>query len=303
MSAQAVDPYGDEAACFLLKREQREVEVVARFTVDGEPMSKARARFARTGKGVRTYTPKSTHDAELRMAAAFREVAPGHTDDGTNAYGVMGLFFAGTRQRRDVDNMIKLICDGLNGVAWQDDSQVEEVSGRRGVDVPGNARTEVLIYRVGSVTQGPKKNCAGCGGPFTIYASTAKQKYCSRACAYSAARGRRQQSCEGCGTTFEPAHKQRYCSKPCADRARRAEVTCGHCRKSFSIQRCHVRERNYCTPDCSSTAARERSRSARKGDCTVCGGPVTRKEYKRCAACKRAVERVSGRPGAVRKQS
>ena len=34
-------------------------------------------------------------------------------------------------QRPDVDNLIKTVLDGLNGIAWKDDAQVVEVSGMK----------------------------------------------------------------------------------------------------------------------------------------------------------------------------
>ena len=34
-------------------------------------------------------------------------------------------------QRPDVDNLIKTVLDGLNGIAWKDDAQVIEVTGRK----------------------------------------------------------------------------------------------------------------------------------------------------------------------------
>lgn len=33
-----------------------------------------------------------------------------------------------TCQEAGYDNIIKIICDGLNGIAWKDDAQVVEVS-------------------------------------------------------------------------------------------------------------------------------------------------------------------------------
>ena len=39
------------------------------------------------------------------------------------------------RRRRDVDNIAKAIADGLNGIAWEDDSQVTSLSvSRAGID-------------------------------------------------------------------------------------------------------------------------------------------------------------------------
>jgi len=137
--------YGDDAAYFGLTRELHKVRVIARFTVDGEPVPKPRHQYTSRGKG-HAYNPKKASAAEALVALAFRQSAPGHEIRNDVTYGVSAVFFASTHQRRDVDNLIKLICDGLNGVAWADDVQVEEVSGRRGYDK--NARTEVMIYEL-----------------------------------------------------------------------------------------------------------------------------------------------------------
>ncbi|MCW2899302.1 MAG: RusA family crossover junction endodeoxyribonuclease, partial [Streptosporangiaceae bacterium] len=83
--------------------------VVARFTVDGEPVSKARPRFATKGSKNQTYTPQKTRDAEQVVAWKFRATAPGHKPNSEHTYGVTALFVSGTRHRRDVDNMLKLI--------------------------------------------------------------------------------------------------------------------------------------------------------------------------------------------------
>lgn len=34
-------------------------------------------------------------------------------------------FYLGTRRRRDWDNLAKAVCDGLNGICYRDDSQVD----------------------------------------------------------------------------------------------------------------------------------------------------------------------------------
>lgn len=155
---------GDQAACFTLFREAFDAPVVARFTIEGEPVSKSRARFTKRGSKTRTYTPEKTRQAEEKVAWLFRQAARGHKPDPDSTYGVMALFFAGTRQRRDVDNMLKLILDGLNKVAWADDDQVVEVSGRKSFEnrAPKRARTEVVVYRVGTVYR-PTATCEHCG--------------------------------------------------------------------------------------------------------------------------------------------
>ncbi len=221
-----VSEVGDDAAAFVLHRELLDPPVVARFTVPGEPMSKARARFTHYGGKPGAYTPEATKAAEQRMAWAFRQAAPGHVDDGATRYGVMALFFHGTRQRRDVDNMLKLVCDGLNGIAWRDDSQVDEVSARRGNDVPENARTEVLIYSLGK-RLAPTRNCTRCGRPYPYYASQKVRTTCSAACTWADSRAARERNCERCGAAFtaeKSTSKQRFCSRDCGNAARRARA-------------------------------------------------------------------------------
>jgi len=49
-------------------------------------------------------------------------------------------------QRPDVDNLIKTVLDGLNGIAWVDDAQVVEVIGRK--DWGDTAGTTVYIASI-----------------------------------------------------------------------------------------------------------------------------------------------------------
>ncbi|MFC4014628.1 RusA family crossover junction endodeoxyribonuclease [Nonomuraea purpurea] len=127
--------------------------IVARFTIAGEAVTKGRPRFARRGKGVRTYTPADTLEAEAVVADAFRAAVPHHQPDKEYTYGLLAVFCVGNRKVRDVDNLLKLVLDGLNKIAWHDDAQVVELSGRKIYDLanPENARSEVVIYQVGEV--------------------------------------------------------------------------------------------------------------------------------------------------------
>jgi Holliday junction resolvase RusA-like endonuclease len=288
---------GDEAACFRLFRELGKYQVVARFTIDGEPASKARARFTGYGygKGGRAYTPEATRAAEDAVAWKFRQAAPGYKVDSEHTFGVMALFFADTRHRRDVDNMLKLILDGLNGIAWKDDAQVDEVAGRRGYDVEGNARTEVIVYRLTAIRR-PTRECAHCGQKFQAYKSWADRRYCSDACVTAARQARNTRLCPHCGQQFvgRGPTTPKYCSPDCANAAERVTVQCGHCQTEMTIQRCHRKVTNYCSEACRDVGTRARRRSIRKGDCQTCGGPVSRKEYVQCRACRIAGTKVSG---------
>lgn len=170
-----------EAAYFHLTREQRDVDVVATFTIPGEPVSKARARFTGYGSKIRSYTPAKTMDGEAAVRRAFLKKCPGFKADDFETFGLTAIFFCGTRQRRDVDNMVKLICDGLNGVLWVDDNQVVEVSARKTPEVKEDARTEVVVYRVGGMPGLAKKSCELCGEAFEVYPGT-RRRFCSKAC-------------------------------------------------------------------------------------------------------------------------
>ena len=110
------------------------------FTVEGEPMSKARARVTRQGH---SYTPKGTVDAERRVRETFEATA---CESFSVPVGVELAFFQGTRARKDIDNMVKLVLDALNGVAWADDVQVSVLLARRVYKVKDEARTIVRIF-------------------------------------------------------------------------------------------------------------------------------------------------------------
>lgn len=278
--------HSDESACFSRAIDDTNVDIIARFRVDGEPASKARARFTKSGHA---YTPDATRRAEEAVAWAFRANAGAHQPDSTHEYGLACVFFAATRQRRDVDNMLKLVSDGLNGVAWADDSQVAEVTGRRGRDFPENARTEVLVYRLCEMPI-PTKPCAMCGAPFRIYASNAARiKYCSPECRRRAWREARTTTCRACGKAFTKTHSHdaQTCSPECRARLDRSEATCAHCGVVFQRPKSWMAQSSVplCGHECQVAYWAAHPTTNHRGTCADCGGPVSRREYKRCRSC------------------
>lgn len=248
--------YADEATNFSLHRELMPVQVVARFTVEGEPKVKGRPRFARRGKQVHTYTPQTTKDAENTIAWTFRAAAPGWTPLSGQTFGVAAKFFNGTRQRRDVDNMIKLICDGLNGVAWEDDNQVNEVSGRKVQDQTGNPRTEVLIYLTGEHAA-PQKKCIGCEATFPTYESTADRKYCTQECSTEHRKKLRTRSCGHCGEEFShrnASEDAKYCSRECYSLDNTNLLACEICKVEFRRPKSQTKGRAFCSNECFTTS-------------------------------------------------
>jgi Holliday junction resolvase RusA-like endonuclease len=111
------------------------------FTIPGAPQSKGRPRFARVGKFVRTYTPEKTAAAEHTLVARameFRPEKPFGCPLRLSVQFMMPIPESWPKKRKflaeagamphvgkpDLDNLIKLLKDALNGVFWIDDKQV-----------------------------------------------------------------------------------------------------------------------------------------------------------------------------------
>lgn len=110
-----------------------------RFTVDIEPIGKARPRFTRSGHA---YTPQKTKDAEELIAAAYRAAGGRCIPKGVPVelevlarFPIPKSFSQKKRgavldseilptKKPDADNILKLVADALNGVAYEDDAQV-----------------------------------------------------------------------------------------------------------------------------------------------------------------------------------
>lgn len=113
------------------------------FTVPMEPVAKGRPRFSTRGGFARAYTPKKTLDAEAIVAAygrQHRKHLGEHHFSGPVTLSV--VFFmpipksAPKKQREilkmgaphvkkpDGENLGKLVADALNGILYEDDSQL-----------------------------------------------------------------------------------------------------------------------------------------------------------------------------------
>jgi len=103
-----------------------------------KPMVKQRPRMTRRGKA---YTPMKTHLAENVIGEGWtgpKFVGPVYMElqfskDGTIV--TVGILdeseYPKTLLRGDIDNYVKLVMDGLNGVAYEDDNQIRLVKAEK----------------------------------------------------------------------------------------------------------------------------------------------------------------------------
>ncbi|TXG96497.1 MAG: RusA family crossover junction endodeoxyribonuclease [Nevskiaceae bacterium] len=126
------------------------------FLVPGEPVGKGRPRIGRVGGHARMFTPQKTASYEGLIALAGTQAMAGRTllegavmvemrivlaipqsmSKKRKAQAIAGELFP--TKKPDMDNVIKAIYDGLNGVVWKDDVQVVDAFVRKRYgEVPG----------------------------------------------------------------------------------------------------------------------------------------------------------------------
>lgn len=286
-----IDMGSRDDVAWALQRELIACPVVLRIEYDGEPVSKSRARFTGYGSKTRAYTPEKTRAAEERIAWLVKAAGFKEPVNGDKTYGLFAKFFCGTWQRRDVDNMLKLISDALTGIVWKDDSQVSEMSAgvQRGDSSP---RSYVLVYET-FAAKPPTSPCVVCGAPIRIYKSV-HYSSCSSECARKARLKRVEVPCTACGSPVEYTVsgarrvKRPFCSEECRRSVVTRTKTCPGCNNEFTLPASQMRNRKFCSAECSAVAmvdATLRSRESARGTCVDCGGPTSKKTYARCASC------------------
>jgi Holliday junction resolvase RusA-like endonuclease len=134
------------------------------FTVPGTPVAKGRPRsFIRNGH-VGHYTPEKTVRYESLVAhEAAVAMAGGSPVEGAVRLCVMAYFpipaswpkwrkeaaLSGAEQvakKPDIDNVVKAVKDGMNGVAWRDDCQVVSLVANK--EYSDRPRVEVTFEEV-----------------------------------------------------------------------------------------------------------------------------------------------------------
>jgi len=117
------------------------------FEVPGEPRGKGRPRFSKDGHA---YTDSETRAYENKIIAYYRkqlgafqwpdsafvsvEVTAHYPIPKRSTKAALAGMQAGTilpSRKPDIDNVLKVVLDALNGVAYKDDSRVVEVYARK----------------------------------------------------------------------------------------------------------------------------------------------------------------------------
>lgn len=136
------------------------------FFVEGKPQGKARPRFSQKTHTV--YTPKNTADYEKRIRNAFRECQGEWQKLPSDCYAfvkiqaqypipqswskrkkkeaIAGLIMPTTKP--DGDNILKVVLDALNGLAYEDDRQVVKMGIIKVYGVNPGLMVQVGEYKV-----------------------------------------------------------------------------------------------------------------------------------------------------------
>jgi Holliday junction resolvase RusA-like endonuclease len=223
------------------------------LVIDGEPASKSRPRFTKKGKPYRT---KEDVDAELRTASHLKRI---FDQPWTGNIALGCVFFRPNKQRIDVDNMLKHVCDAANGIAWLDDSQVTAIYGVAELDVASPRTIIMFAQHRSTLTRGTDnvRPCEQCGTPFLLIGRTTK-RFCSASCSYKA--------------------RGHDLSEP---------IPCKHCAAPF---RRTTSAQVMCSRQCRADSVRGRnsSRGGPKSKCADCGQQLSHYRGGRCRACWRA---------------
>ena len=122
-------------------------------TFEGNPVPKGRPRMTKTGHA---YTPQTTRDFEKAVAIWAKTNFKGKLSK-KPLKAVMNFYIKRAKtnktkqhtQRPDIDNYMKAVLDGMQGVVFEDDSQVFEIFATKTWADYVLPSFTVVIYEVG----------------------------------------------------------------------------------------------------------------------------------------------------------
>ncbi len=115
-----------------------------RFEIEGKIKGKGRPRFSNYGNFVKTYTPADTASYENLIKLQFRATCGKWYSElplKMKITAIHGIVKSASKKDKlkmlngelkptkkpDADNIVKIICDALNNIAYKDDTQVVEL--------------------------------------------------------------------------------------------------------------------------------------------------------------------------------
>lgn len=116
------------------------------FKIPGDPMGKQRPKFTHAGKYARTYTPQKTVNYENWVKLCFTQEYQFCAFESRRLKVTIDAYFAipksfskskkqqaedstiSPTKKPDCDNIAKVILDALNGIAYEDDKQVTDLT-------------------------------------------------------------------------------------------------------------------------------------------------------------------------------
>ncbi|MCO6541583.1 MAG: RusA family crossover junction endodeoxyribonuclease [Lactobacillus sp.] len=136
-----------------------------KLVINKIPLSQSRPRFSRRGGVSKAYDTKKIHDYKQMIAWIYREKYGFHKLPKGAPLRVTVTFYReiqksiskAEHQKRlenkimpivkpDIDNYIKAVLDGLNGVAFADDNQIVEIHAKKLYS--NNPRTEIEVIEI-----------------------------------------------------------------------------------------------------------------------------------------------------------
>lgn len=111
-----------------------------KFTIPGEAVGKGRPKFSTRNGFAHAYTPKKTADYENFVKECYKSASSEYSENPLEVRIIAwcGIPKSTTKKNRalmlegktkpakkpDLDNIIKIVLDSLNGIAYKDDSQI-----------------------------------------------------------------------------------------------------------------------------------------------------------------------------------
>jgi Holliday junction resolvase RusA-like endonuclease len=244
--------------------------ILCRLILGGDPHTKSP-----DNKGG-NYASRHVQRTRILLKNLLDISSPAFTIDRSHDLGVALAFYTQTRQRRDLDNLEKLILDACTNLLWGDDLQIVELISRvyRGHHTP---RTELTVYTIG---QGYQRQCEECNSIIPNFhkmlVKSRNTRFCSKTCYDVAQQKGRYVYCTTCTKRIyrqndKLIQKRWFCSSECRSVAITAHRICRHCQQPFQ----KAGQRNsFCSEVCRyAWHTVKRAASQRPAQCPICNAP------------------------------